>query len=139
MPSAASDRSRWFGARWYVSITTPLLVVFTSVNDSVVGSRPSLKNGLPLPNRQGHDHELDDVDEIELQQEMHERAAPVDEDVLAGLPLACNRSATSPLKSVAFHSRGSSRVVEATYFGRLFIRSPIGSPDLEGQVVTKPS
>jgi hypothetical protein len=43
------------------------------------------------------------------------------------------------LSSVAFHSRGSSRVVEATNFGRLFILSVNGSPDLSGQQATNSS
>src|SRR5215471_11095256 len=49
-------------------------------------------------------------------------------------------SGTSPLSSVAFHSSGSVKVVEATYFGRRFIltaNSPSVS-SMEGQAAAKP-
>src|SRR4029450_12544134 len=50
-------------------------------------------------------------------------------------------SATSPSTSVAFHSSGSTKVVEATYFGREFIltaHSPSVS-SIEGHAAAKPS
>jgi hypothetical protein len=43
------------------------------------------------------------------------------------------------LRSVAFHSRGSSRVLEATNLGMLFILSVNGSPDRDGQEATNSS
>src|SRR6266536_5202750 len=44
-------------------------------------------------------------------------------------------SVTSPLSSIEFHASGSSNVVDATNFGRLYILSVKGSPDLERRLL----
>src|SRR6266567_8431153 len=52
------------------------------------------------------------------------------------LETACT---TSPWRRVVFHSSGSSKVVDATNLGRLFILSVKGSPDRNGHEATNSS
>src|SRR6266542_6994224 len=58
-------------------------------------------------------------------------------------PRPCFRSrtasTTAPSRSVAFHSSGSCKVVDATNLGRLFILSVNRSPDLSGHAATNSS
>src|SRR5258708_3507617 len=67
--------------------------------------------------------------------------APKDEDVLARLLFSLATScATSPLMIVELFHSALSSVDEATYFGRLFIRSAYQPPPvIDGQAWAKPS
>src|SRR6266536_2056960 len=97
---------------------------------STVGKRqagpiaPIFEEAFPPTEEDWMEHEPKFVDQLVLHECLDEFSTAIDQDVLPGLLLeARTASSASPASSAAFHSSGSFNVVDATYLGRLFIRS----------------
>ena len=92
------------------------------------------KQALSAADRQRIEQQVQLVDEIGLQQQVHQLAAAVGQDHLAGLGLERRIAPTtsSSRMMVVLRQVGFSSVLDTTYFAGAFMMSPNGSPGAIG-------